>query len=86
MLAGILSVASLASFAACSDSSSDSGSNSGNNSADGGAATTTTQESAEAVTTTEKTEWTGDLVDVEVGEEDFDTSVDISGKSINSTW
>ena len=36
----------------------------------------------ETTTTTEKTEWTGDKVDVNVGEDDFDTSIDIRGKTL----
>ena len=72
ILAGVMSLATISSFAACS---SDEGGSSG-----GGGANTTQAEAT--TTTTAKTEWTGDLVDVDVADDDFDTSVDISGKTI----
>ncbi|MCH5193507.1 MAG: extracellular solute-binding protein [Oscillospiraceae bacterium] len=66
ILAGIMSAATLASFAACADDGDGGG---------GGGAVATTE------TTTERTEWTGDNIEVTAAEE-LDTSVDISGKTL----
>ncbi|MDE6595612.1 MAG: extracellular solute-binding protein, partial [Oscillospiraceae bacterium] len=64
ILAGVLAAASLASLAACSDSS------------EGGSA------NVETTTTTAKTEWTGDAIDVTVDEENIKAELDTQGKSL----
>ncbi|MDE6709034.1 MAG: hypothetical protein K2J76_00935, partial [Oscillospiraceae bacterium] len=57
ILAGVLAAASLASLAACSDSSEGGGS-----------------ANVETTTTTAKTEWTGDNIEVADAEDSLDTS------------
>ena len=79
ILAGIMSAAMLASFAACNDSSSGGGSASGGGDASNAGGDTTQAPANE--TTTEKTEWTGDNIEVTAAEE-LDTSIDISGKTL----
>ncbi len=66
ILAGILAAASLASFSACGG--------------DGDSSETTA--SSEATTTTEKTEWTGDNIEVTTAEDSFISDVDINGKTL----
>ena len=67
LLAAALAVSMTASLTACG---------SGN---DGGSADTS---ATEEITTTEKTEWTGDNIAVETEEGELDTDVDISGKTL----
>ena len=67
MLAAALAVSVTASLTACG---------AGND----GAADTSAP--AEEITTTEKTEWTGDNIAVETEEGELDTEVDISGKTL----
>lgn len=66
ILAGVLVAASLAALSACSDSDGGSGS-----------ADTVPTES-----TTEKTEWTGDNIEVTVAEDAVQSDIDISGKTL----
>lgn len=76
ILSVFLAAAALASFAACDSSS-------GNN--DGGANSAGTADASitdDITTTTEKTEWTGDNIDIADDEGALNTDVDISGKTL----
>lgn len=66
ILAGILAAASVVSLSACSDSG------------DG----TTDATTAESTTTTAKTEWTGDNIEVTVAEDAVNTDINIEGKTL----
>lgn len=72
ILAGVMSAAMIASFAACSND--DGGSSNGGGG--GGAAT------EETTTTTAKTEWTGDNVEVDVDDSSLNTELDTQGKTL----
>lgn len=82
ILAGIMSAVTLASFAACSGGDTSGGGGNGGGGAAGGDQGAANAGNETTSATTEKTEWTGDNIEVSADEGSLDTSIDISGKTL----